>query len=156
MCVLFVTAIRIKDLLFLKVYQLQPLITEYSILIEDFKQNTNSYKAVLTEKSKKIIQIRKKNFIALFYKKTPNSYVFTSEFRPDKMLRRETISRDINHRIKSISTQLPDKISITTHSFRVGDITQLWEDSRDIEFVRHSIYRQRLDITSRYVSNLSD
>ena len=55
LCVLFVTAIRIKDLLFLKVYQLQPLITEYSILIEDFKQNTNSYKAVLTEKGKKII-----------------------------------------------------------------------------------------------------
>ena len=101
---------------------------------------------------KKVIQARQQDFKIILSSKTPNSYVFTSEFRPNRMLRRETMSRDINKRIKSVSSQLPHKISITTHSFRVGDITQLWEDSRDIELVRQSIYLQRFDTTSTYVS----
>lgn len=141
MCVLFVTAIRIKDLLFLKVYQLQPLITEYSILIEDFKQNTNSYKAVLTEKSKKIIQIRKKNFIALFYKKTPNSYVFTFDSYLNftkvsdctKILQRETTTRNINKVIKDILYNLPGHLFINSPNFRSGCIDKLWQDHNVIK-----------------------
>ena len=128
------------------------MIEHHWISINNFEQDNSNSKASLSEEGKKVIQARQQDFKIILSGKTPNSYVFTSEFRPNRMLRRETMSRDINKRIKSVSSQLPHKISITTHSFRVGDITQLWEDSRDIELVRQSIYLQRFDTTSTYVS----
>lgn len=151
-CILFITGINLSHLLTLKVYQLQTLLENHWISINNFEQDNSNSKASLSEEGKKVIQARQQDFKIILSGKTPNSYVFTSEFRPNRMLRRETMSRDINKRIKSVSSQLPHKISITTHSFRVGDITQLWEDSRDIELVRQSIYLQRFDTTSTYVS----
>ena len=68
------------------------------------------------------------------------------------MLQHETITRDINKAMQDISNQQPDSLCISTHSFRIGDIIQLWEDSRDIELVRQSIYLQRFDTTSRDVN----
>ena len=155
-CVLFITGMKLSHLLTLKVYQLQTLVEKHWISIPSFKRDSNNSKAFLTEEGKKVIQARERDFDIIFSGKTPNSYIFTSEFRPNVMLRRETISRDINQAIKSVSSQLPHKISITTQSFRIGDIAQLWEDSGDIELVRQSIYFQRFDTTSRDVNKLAN
>ena len=48
------------------------------------------------------------------------------------------------------------KLSTTSHSFRIGYITQLWKDSKDIEFVKQTIGHRNLDTTSAYVNRLSD
>ena len=45
---------------------------------------------------------------------------------------------------------------ISSHSFRVGFITQLWRDTNDIEFVRQAIGHAKIDTTSQYVENLSE
>ena len=45
---------------------------------------------------------------------------------------------------------------MNSHSFRIGYISQLWEDSRDIEFVKQTIGHRKLDTTSAYVKSLSD
>lgn len=58
--------------------------------------------------------------------------------------------------MRQVSEQLPDKPNITSHSFRVGYITQLWKNSKDIEFVKQTIGHQNLDTTSAYVNKLSD
>ena len=58
--------------------------------------------------------------------------------------------------MRQVSEQLPDKPNITSHSFRIGYITQLWEDSKDIEFVKQTIGHRNLDTTSAYVNKLSD
>jgi len=147
LCILFLTGISLSQLVTLQVYQLQTLVKNHWISIHHFKRDSNNSKAFLTEEGKKILQAREKDFEIIFHNKIQNSYIFTSEFRPDRMLRRETMSRDINQRIKSVSSHLPHKISITTRSFCSGDIKDLWEDSGDIEFVRHSIYRQTLNTT---------
>jgi site-specific recombinase XerD len=47
-------------------------------------------------------------------------------------------------------------MNITSHSFRIGYITQLWKDSKDIEFVKQTIGHRNLDTTSAYVNQLSD
>lgn len=52
------------------------------------------------------------------------------------MLSRETITRDINKILRTVSSRLPDKPYITSHSFQVGYISKLWKDIDDIEFVR--------------------
>ena len=58
--------------------------------------------------------------------------------------------------MREVSNQLPGKPNITSHSFRIGYITQLWKDSKDIEFVKQTIGHRNLDTTSAYVNRLSD
>ena len=55
-----------------------------------------------------------------------------------------------------VSKQVNDKPNLTSHSFRIGYITQLWKDTKDIEFVKQTIGHRKLDTTSAYVTQLSD
>jgi site-specific recombinase XerC len=73
-----------------------------------------------------------------------------------KQLDRVVITRDVNKVMREVSNQLPGKLNITSHSFRIGYITQLWKDSKDIEFVKQTIGHRNLDTTSAYIKNLSD
>ena len=155
-CILAVTGIRINELLPLKVSQLEPLIQQNWVAIDRSKRGPSNHKAFLTKEGKKIIQDRKKDFELIFLMKESDSYLFTSEANHFEMLSREPITRDVNKVMRSVSNQLPDKPSITSHSFRIGYITQLWKDSKDIEFVKQSIGHRRLDTTSSYVEKLSD
>ena len=88
--------------------------------------------------------------------KKPYSYVFTAEANHSKQLNRVAITQDINKVMQEVSNQLPGKLSITSHSFRIDFITQLWKDSKDIEFVKQTIGHRKLDTTSAYVNKLSD
>ena len=72
------------------------------------------------------------------------------------MLERQTITMDVNKVMHSVSNLLPSKPNITSHSFRIGYISQLWKDTKDIEFVKQSIGHRRIDTTSSYVEKLSD
>ena len=93
-------------------------------------------KAFLTREGRKLVVERKKDFESLFLLKNLDSYVFTSELNHNQMLRRETITRYINKVIHSVSKSFPDQPTITSDSFRVGYISQLWKDTNDIEFVK--------------------
>ena len=68
--------------------------------------------------------------------KDKDSYLFTSYRKPDQMLRRQTITMDVNKVMHSVSNLLPSKPNITSHSFRIGYISQLWKDTKEIEFVQ--------------------
>ena len=72
------------------------------------------------------------------------------------MLSRETITKTVNRVMRSVSNQFTDKPNITSHSFRVGYTTQLWKDTKDIEFVSQAIGYPRLDLTSGYVNQMTD
>ena len=85
-----------------------------------------------------------------------DAYLFTSESDHFKKLRREAITRDVNKVMRLVSKQLPGQPNVTSHSFRIGYITQLWKDSKDIEFVKQTIGHRKLDTTSAYVNQLSD
>ena len=63
---------------------------------------------------------------------------------------------DVNKVTHSVSKLLPSKPNITSHSFRIGYISQLWKDTKDIEFVRQTIGHRRLDSTSGYVDQMTD
>jgi site-specific recombinase XerD len=140
----------------LKIYQLQTLLESHWIEIDRSKQGLADYKAFLTREGKKLVEKRKKDFEFLFLMKNEDSYIFTSESNHDKMLSRETITKDVNKVMRSVSKSLPDQPNITSHSFRVGYISQLWKDTKDIEFVKQSIRYRRMDTTFSYVEKLSD
>jgi len=155
-CLLTVTRIRINELLPLKVGQLQTLLESHWIGIDRSKRGPANHKAFLTREGKKLVEERRKDLDFLFLMKNPNSYIFTSESNHAQMLSRETITRDVNKVMRSVSNQLPDKPNITSHSFRVGYISKLWKDTKDIEFVKQSIGHRKMDSTSSYIEKLSD
>ena len=156
LCILAVTGIRINELLPLKVSQLETLFKENWIAIDRSKRGPSSHKAFLTKEGKKIIQERQKDFQLIFLIKKPDSYLFTAEANHSKQLDRVAITRDVNKIMREVSNQLPGKPNITSHSFRIGFITKLWKDSKDIEFVKQTIGHRKLDTTSAYVNQLSD
>ena len=155
-CLLTVTGIRIGELLSLKVGQLETLLEESWISIDRLKRGPANHKAFLTSEGKKIVKLRKRDFEFLFLMKDKDSYVFTSDRKPNQMLRRQTITMDVNKVMHSVSNLLPSKPNITSHSFRIGYISQLWKDTKDIEFVRQTIGHGSLNSTSNYVSDMGD
>ena len=155
-CLLTITGIRINELLPLKVYQLQTLVEESWIAIDRSKRGPSNHKAFLSKEGKKIINDRQKDFELIFLLKEPDAYVFTSEANHFKKLGRVILTKDVNRIMRAVSKQLPDRPNITSHSFRIGYITQLWKDSKDIEFVKQTIGHRKLDTTSAYVNKLSD
>jgi len=124
-CILTVTGIRIGELLSLKVGQLETLVEEGWISIDRLKRGPANHKAFLTKEGKRIIKLRKRDFEFLFLMKDKYSYVFTSDRKPNQMLRRQTITMDVNKVMHSVSNLLPSKPNITSHSFRIGYISQL-------------------------------
>ena len=147
-CILAITGIRIK--------QLQTLVQESWIEIDRSKRGPSNHKAFLTKEGKKIIQDRKNDFQLIFLMKEPNAYVFTSETNHFKKLRREVSNNNNNNIIHKVSRIFSGQPNITSHSFRIGYITQLWKDTKDIEFVKQTIGHRRLDTTSTYVNKLFD
>jgi integrase len=155
-CLLTVTGIRIGELLSLKVGQLETLVEEGWISIDRLKRGPANHKAFLTSEGKKIVKARKRDFEFLFLMKDKDSYIFTSDRKPNQKLRRETITMDVNKVTHSVSKLLPAKPNITSHSFRIGYISQLWKDTKDIEFVRQTIGHRSLNATSGYVDQMGD
>ena len=125
LCILGVTGIRINELLPLKVSQLETLFKENWIAIDRSKRGPSNHKAFLTKEGKKIIQDRKKDFQLIFLMKEPDSYLFTAEDNHYKPLNHVVITRDVNKVMREVSNQFPGKPNITSHSFRIGYITQL-------------------------------
>jgi integrase len=155
-CLLTVTGIRIGELLSLKVGQLETLLEEGWISIDRLKRGPANHKAFLTSEGKKLVKARKRDFEFLFLMKDKDSYVFTSDRKPNQKLRRETITMDVNKVTHFVSNFLPSKPNITSHSFRIGYISQLWKDTKDIEFVRQTIGHRSLNSTSGYVTHMDD
>jgi len=155
-CLLTVTGIRIGELLSLKVGQLETLVEEGWISIDRLKRGPANHKAFLISEGKKIVKARKRDFEFLFLMKDKDSYIFTSDRKPTQMLRRQTITMDVNKVMHSVSNLLPSKPNITSHSFRIGYISQLWKDTKDIEFVRQTIGHRNLNATSAYVTDMDD
>ena len=155
-CLLVVTGARINELLPLKVKDLKTLVELNWIAIDRSKRGPANHKAFLTKEGEKLVRERRKDFELLFLMKNDDSYVFTSELKHDQMLSRETITRDVNKAMRSVAKNIPDYPNITSHSFRVGYISKLWKDTKDIEFVKQSIGHRNIVSTSSYVESLSD
>ena len=135
---------------------METLLEEGWVSVDRLKRGPANHKAFLTAEGKRIIKLRNKDFEFLFLMKSKDSYVFTSDRKPNQMLRRQTITMDVNKVMHSVSNLRPSKPTITSHSFRIGYISQLWKDTKDIEFVRQTMGHRNLNATSSYVSQITD
>ena len=117
--------IRIGELLPLKVSQLETLLEEGWIFIDRLKKGPANHKVFLTREGKERVRAQKKDFEFLFLMKDKDSYIFTSDRKPNQMLRRETITMNVNRVMHSVTNLVTSKPNITSHSFRIGYISQL-------------------------------
>lgn len=115
-----------------------------------------SYKAYLSKQGKQILKSKKKDFDLLYLLKENKSYSFTSQLDHNTLIRREQITKDINKIMTLVSKNLPNQSTLKSQSFQTSFITQLWKDTKDIEFVRQAIGHSTIDSTSSYVSQMSD
>ena len=125
-CILVLTGIYLNQLLTLKVDKVKILL---------------KHQDLLSPAGRKILNDRSKDFMLMFLIKESNdSYIFSSDLEHHKMLRRETLTKAVNKIMKKVSHQLLDKPNITTSSFRVGYVKQLWKDPTDLEIVKQTIF----------------
>jgi integrase len=155
LALLLVTGIRISELLPLKMKQVESLFTKDWISIDRAKRGPANHKAFLTKEGAKIMKERRSDFEFLQLFKDSDSYIFTAE-NSKKPLAREAFTNLINKFMKDCARKMDQNPYISSHSFRVGFITQLWRDTNDIEFVRQAIGHAKIDTTSQYVENLSE
>ena len=155
LALLLVTGIRISELLPLKMKQVESLFTTHWISIDRVKRGPANHKAFLTKEGSRIMQDRRSDFELLQLFKDGDSYIFTAE-NSKKPLSREAFTNLINKFIKDCARKMDDNPNLSSHSFRIGFITELWRDTNDIEFVRQAIGNAKIDTTSQYVENLSE
>ena len=155
LALLLVTGIRISELLPLKMKQVESLFTTHWISIDRVKRGPANHKAFLTKEGSRIMQDRRSDFELLQLFKDGDSYIFTAE-NSKKPLSREAFTNLINKFIKDCARKMDDNPNLSSHSFRIGFITELWRDTNDIEFVRQAIGHAKIDTTSQYVENLSE
>eukprot|EP00980_Cylindrotheca_fusiformis_P031173 scaffold25934_cov1914-Cylindrotheca_fusiformis.AAC.1 len=96
------------------------------ISIDRLKRGPANHKAFLTSEGRKIVKARKRDFEFLFLMKDEDSYIFTSDRKPNQKLGRQQIKMDVNR------------------------------DTKDIEFVRQTIGHRSLNSTSNYVSDMGN
>ena len=135
-CILFVTGISLKVLLSLRVYQLTTLREKGWITINHYDIESTDSKAHLTEIGRIYLKEREEDFKSLFSAKTSNDFIFTSQKNPQINLRRETFTREINKVMSRVSHELAEKPNITSYSFRIGDITELWQNPTVIKSIQ--------------------
>ncbi len=155
LALLLVTGIRISELLPLKMNQVESLFTSNWIAIDRAKRGPANHKAFLTKEGARILKDRRSDFELMRLFKDGDSYIFTAE-NSNKPLAREAFTNLINKFIKDCARRMDQNPNLSSHSFRVGFITQLWRDTNDIEFVRQAIGHAKIDTTSQYVENLSE
>ena len=71
------------------------------------------------------------------------AYVFKAKSKPYKILRRKTITRDINRVLQSISRTSPNQPHISSYSFRIGYIEILWKNPEDSKAVKQTLCSQQ-------------
>jgi len=155
LALLLVTGVRISELLPLKMNQVESLFTKDWIIIDRAKRGPANHKAFLTKEGSRIMKERRSDFEFLQLFKDGDSYILTAE-NSKKPLAREAFTNLINKFMKDCARKMDRNPNLSSHSFRVGFITQLWRDRNDIEFVRQAIGHAKIDTTSQYLENLSE
>lgn len=151
-----ITGIRVNELSSLKLCQFDTLLKNNWISINRSKLGPSNYKAFLTKEGQRILKDRQQDFELMYVLKEPESYIFTSENDHSRVISRETLTKSMNKILKKVASEMDDVPNLSSHSFRIGYITQLWKDTKDIEFVKQAVGHVKIETTSRYVENLSD
>jgi len=143
-CLLTISGLTINELLKLKVHVIKTLVEEGWVSISREKPGHGNKKAFLNREGKKFIQDRRKDFDHILLLKEEEDFIFSSQKNHKRSLSRESFTREINKVMDAVSNQLLDKPHVTSHSFKVGYIENLWKDFKDIKFVKYEMGKREI------------
>lgn len=161
-CILFLTGIRISELNELSLSQTMDLLFRGYADISRKKGGPANHRIQLTERAIIILKERKKDITALVNflgfqltrvrKNEPAAFasktlIFNFREKGNPSLERESITRIINEALKRTFNSK----KITSHSFRVGFITQLYSIHNDIYFVKDVVGHRNVTSTAAYI-----
>ena len=124
-CLLLITKLQIKYLLSLKMNQLKNLLDFGWMTIKVKSSNQmDEHKIFLTIKEQEILKNQRKDIERFLQWKEPDAFIFTSDSNHFKQLNRESFTRSLNQILHQVSEKLPDKLNLTSHSFRITDTSE--------------------------------
>ena len=126
LCLLMITGAPIIRLRALRVVNITEFLRLSAIPLDPSRYRDYSLarnyeeRQYLTHEVKKLIKERKKDFEFLLKERTDASYLFTPEYKYGRSISRETLTREVNQIMRSVSKNLPNQPYITGYSFRIG------------------------------------
>lgn len=152
---LYYTGLRVSNLLLMKVFHYQDLITSKETTLPLIKKGSQRHFLNIGSDGAAFLIKHKSDMKVLFKNKTREDFIFTAspERRISKSisLRRESFDRDLNKVLIQASTLLGK--NFRTHSFRASFITDLLSTGVAIHNVKYLIGHR--DIKSTYSYNRS-
>ena len=150
---LYITGLRISDLLKITKQNMQDLLEHGKTLIDLKKKDNKKYPIIYSKKSCELVRQYTQNFSQLMLGKKDDGFLFTTQTRFDKPINRSSFDTEINH----ILMKAGDKLykHIRTHSFRASIIKHLLKDTA-IDVVKNIIGHKDINATLQYKKNHSD
>ena len=144
---LFLTGLRVSNLLLFKVQHAADLMEKANTNIPLIKGGESRYPLRLSAKGRKMLLRFKDDSACLKQGKTADMHLFTANKEPQKPIARETFDKELNFILVQASAQFEKHLR--THSFRATFITQLLKYS-PIDEVKELIGHKSVTTTMDY------
>lgn len=150
---LYITGLRISDLLKITKQNMQDLLEHGKTLIDLKKKNNKKQPIILSQKSCELVRQYTQNFSQLMFDKKDDSFLFTTQTRFDKPINRSSFDTEINN----ILIKGGEKFNkhIRTHSFRASIIKHYLKDTA-IDVVKDIIGHKDINATLQYKKKYND
>jgi integrase len=154
---LFITGARIGEILILQKTQVETLFDKQRpfLAFDRLKKGPTNKKAFLSPEGARIVKERRRDYeVLLKYSLPSNLFLFSSRKDVQDHFSRPYFTRQINEILDKVGKHFD--MRCTSHSFRKGHITKLWQSTRDLELVKQIIGHVDVGTTQRYVEQLSE
>ena len=144
---LYITGLRVSNLLLLKVQNIKDLLDKGKILIDLVKGGHKNHQLQLTSESCQILKRYNNSFNKLMDNKKHDQHLFTTTVNDNKPINRCSFNTELNKVLIKGSNLL--KKNIRTHSFRSSLITDCLKDT-PIDIVKEFIGHKDINATLQY------
>lgn len=146
--ILYLTGLRVKNLLTINVKQLLQLLNQGHTEIFLIKGGSDRHPIRLAYKGKKLLETIKEEILLITQFKSYADPAFTSKENPTKVINDDNHEQELNEILVRASDLL--KKHLRTHSFRASIVTQLLKQGVPIQDVKDVIGHTRLESTLKY------
>lgn len=154
---LFITGARISEILTIKKKNIETLFTELKpcLEFETPSQYQKNHKVFLTPHQTILARQRKEDWeLIQKISCSENPFLFGTKNKKDKHLSREYFTREINNVLNQVGQE--SGIKLTSHSFRKGYITKLYEVTNDVELISNVVGHKSFATTQKYFEQYTE
>jgi site-specific recombinase XerD len=148
LCLLYLTGLRISQLLELTVKQFQELLDTNQVYISQIKNGDERFLLAFNTKQRNFLTKYITQYEKLLESKEAKHFLFTSDQNYSISVNRSNFNTEVNVILKKLSTFV-GKV-ILSHSFRATVITELLEGKQPIEIVQRFMGHKNIGTTLRY------